>query len=577
MTEAQAEQELRGLRDSRRLTGPNVLADYPGAVIDAAVSEEEASALAAAWEVALQALLKALRWPCTRTAVRNFPGGMSLLVEGPIDALYAATELNEWAWAQAVSAQARGALPLQEDDLAHALAEATPILKASWREEANPPLLRLQRAAERHDSVFLTDDDHASVGLGKHSQQWPVRALPEAGDVAWEERGRIPVAMITGTNGKTTTVRLLREMVKAAGKVPGLSSTDWLMVGDEILDRGDWSGPGGARHILRDPRTEVALLETARGGMLRRGLALPAGEADVALVTNIAEDHLGEWGIQDLDMLADTKFIIRHAGKRLVLNADDACSVARKEQCAVPLTWFSLKADQELLQSHRAAGGHAAWLQDGQLWWQADGEARALIAATEVPVTMGGAAAHNVANALAAVAVAFALGLPQEAILAGLRTFRSDPKDNPGRLNRFDIDGATVLVDFAHNPHGLAALFSMAQAMPAHRRLVTIGQAGDRSDEAIREIALAAWHSGADRIVIKEQPTHLRGRELGEIPRILHQALIEVGCPEERIGHAASELEAAKQALDWAQDGDLLLLLILDQREEVLELLRDQS
>ena len=577
MTEAQAEQELRGLQDSRRLTGPNVLADFPGAVIDAAVTAEEAPLLAAAWEVALQALLEKLRWPCTRTAVRHFPGGMSLLVEGPMDALYAATELNEWAWAQAVAAQERGELPLAAESVAQAVAAGVPALKASWREEANPPLLRLQRAAERHDVVFLTDDDHASVGLGGHAQKWPVDSLPEAGDVEWESHGRIPVAMITGTNGKTTTVRIMREMVLAAGKVPGLSSTDWLMVGNEILDRGDWSGPGGARNILRDPRTEIALLETARGGMLRRGLALPAGEADVALVTNIAEDHLGEWGIQDLDMLADTKFIIRHAGKRLVLNADDACSVARMEQCTVPLTWFSLNAESELLQGHRAAGGHAAWLENGQLWWQAGGEARALIAVTDVPVTMCGAAAHNVANALAAIAVAFALGIPEDAILTGLRNFRSDPKDNPGRLNRFDIEGATVLVDFAHNPHGLAALFDMAKAMPAKRRLVTIGQAGDRNDEAIREIALAAWHSGADRIVIKEQPTHLRGRELGEIPRILHQTLIEAGCPEDRIGHADCELEAAQQALQWAQEGDLLLLLTLDQREEVLELLRSQS
>lgn len=577
MTDAAAEAELRGLRDSRRLTGPNVLADFPGAVLDAAVGDDEADSLADAWETAVQALCEVLRWPTRRTARRRFPGGLSLLLEGPMDALYVATELNEWAWSQAVAAADGPGLPLEAAAVEAAAAEAAPALKKEWRGEANPPLLRLQRAAAREGVAFLTDDDHVSVGLGRHATTWPVRSLPEAGDVDWAAYGRVPTAMITGTNGKTTTVRMLRAMVLAAELVPGLSSTDWLMVGDEVLDRGDWSGPGGARTILRDPRVDVALLETARGGMLRRGLGLPAGEADVALVTNIAEDHLGEWGIQDLDMLADTKFIIRRAGKRLVLNADDACSVARQELCTVPLTWFSLDAEQPLLVTHRRGGGHAAWLEDGALWWQDEAGARALLPVAEVPVTMDGAARHNVANALAAVAVAFALGLPEAAILAGLRGFRSDAHDNPGRLNRFDIDGATVLVDFAHNPHGLEALFEMAAAMPAKRRLVTIGHAGDRSDDAIRDVALSAWRSGVDRILIKEQEEHLRGREPGEIPRIMHQALIEAGCPEDRIGMTGSELEAAEQALDWAEPGDLLLILALAQREEVLGMLRGRS
>jgi len=577
MTDAVTETALRGLRDSRRLTGPNVLAEYPGGVLDAALPREDAEGVAAAWETAIAVLMEQLQWPTRRTAVRHFPGGLSLMLEGPMDALYVATELNEWAYGQAIRALDQGSLPLEAAALQAAAVNAASALKKSWREEANPPLLRLQRAADRHGVLFLADDDHASIGMGRHAQTWPVRSLPEAGDVDWQAHGRIPVAMITGTNGKTTTVRMLRQMVLASGQSPGVSTTDWLMVGEEILDRGDWSGPGGARHILRDPRVEVALLETARGGMLRRGLALPAGEADVALITNIAEDHLGEWGIQDLDMLADTKFIIRHAGKRLVLHADDPCSVARQDRCTQPLSWFSLDPENPLLAQHRAAGGHAAWLEEGSLWWQDEQGTRSLLTLTEIPATLDGAARHNIANALAAVAVAGGLGLPDSAIQQGLRDFRSDTEDNPGRLNRFAVHGTTVLVDFAHNPHGLEALFQMAAAMPAKRRLVTIGHAGDRSDQAIKDVALAAWRSGADRILIKEQPEHLRGRELGEIPRLMHQALSEAGCEEERIGHAASELEAAEQALAWAQPGDLLLLLTLSQREEVLTLLRNRS
>lgn len=555
----------REMRDSRRLTGPNVIWHRPGPVIDIALPDEDAEAARAAWEKALRALLEGVGWETEQTAFRKFPGGLSLAFSAPMDALYAACEMNEWAWAAAEAEMDGGEAP----DLAAAVER----FAGEIRSESNKPLVRLQQAAERHGALFLTDDDHVSVGAGRYCKSWPVNRLPESGEVDWAARERIPIAMITGTNGKTTTVRLLKCMVDAMGKVPGVSSTDWLMVGDRIVDRGDWSGPGGARTILRDPAVDVALLETARGGMLRRGLGLAAGEADVALVTNIAEDHLGEWGIQDLDMLADTKFIIRHAGKRLVLNADDEKSVERAHLVERPITWFSLDAQDPLVQEHLASGGHASLLDRDALWWCADGEAEQLIAVEDIPITLGGAARHNISNCLAAVAVAKALKLDQDAILAGLRNFQSDPADNPGRLNLFELGGVKVLVDFAHNPHGLQALFAMADAMQPKRRLVTVGHAGDRGDDSIREVACTAWDSGVDRLIIKEQDEHLRGRALGVIPQIMHDALLACGAPAEAIGRADSELEATLQALAWAEPGDLLLLLTLQQRDAVLHLL----
>ncbi len=558
------------MRDSRRLTGPNVLWERPGPVIDLALSPaageteaELADRAEQAWRRHLTPLLEAVGWGGAGTASRRFPGGLSLAFAAPMDALYAACELNELAW-EAAAAELEGGAAVD-------LEAGAERLRAEVRQECNPPLLRLQRAAARRGKLFLSCDDVVSVGAGRWSRSWPANRLPEPGDVEWDKTAAIPVAMITGTNGKTTTVRLLKAMVGAAGRVPGLSSTDWLRVGDQILDRGDWSGPGGARAILRHREVDVALLETARGGMLRRGLGLGPGEADVVLVTNIAPDHLGEWGVQDLDMLADTKFVIRHAGRAVVLNADDQKSVERAGWIEQPLTWFSLDAGNPVVAAHLAGGGRAAVLRGEELCWCEDGAVRPLLTAGEVPFTLGGAARHNVANALAAVAVAKGLWLAEEAITAGLRGFQSDTRDNPGRLNRFELGGVRVVVDFAHNPHGLEALLDMTAAMGGRRRLVTLGHAGDRDDEAIREVARAAVRSGVDRVILKEQDEHLRGRAAGEVTAILEDELRQGGFPADGIGRAASELEATEQALEWAEPGDLLLLLTLAQRAEVLE------
>jgi UDP-N-acetylmuramyl tripeptide synthase len=256
--------------------------------------------------------------------------------------------------------------------------------------------------------------------------------------------------------------------------------------------------------------------------MLRRGLAVGPQEADVVLVNNIAADHLGEWGVQNLDMLADTKFVIRHAGRHVVINAEDEKSVERAHLVEQPLTWFSLNLDLPHLKKHIASGGKAATLQEGNLCWTQDEETEVFLSASEVPMTLHGAAKHNVANALAAISVAKELGIPDSAIRQGLRSFQSNVKDNPGRMNQFDVKGISVFVDFAHNPHGLSALFEMTANLPSKRRLVTLGHAGDRNDENLKELARTAAASGVDCILLKEQPKNLRGRKLGEVPRIIH-------------------------------------------------------
>ena len=550
------------LRDSRRLTGPNLLLDRAGAVLEVSLAPEEAAAVVAAWQENVRRMLGSVGWPGEEIAVRRFPGGASLAISAPIDALYSATEVNEWAWAAAERAMA-GA-PVAD------LGEGAEGLRARIAQEANPALLALRDAAAAHGVSFLWDDRHVSVGLGTGSITWPAEALPDPATVDWSAVHDVPVLMVTGTNGKTTTVRLLGAIAAAAGKVPGLTSTDHVEVGGEVVDRGDYSGPGGARILLRDRRVEIAILETARGGMLRRGLAVTSAEA--ALVTNVAADHLGEFGVFDLPTLAEAKLVIAQAvkpGGRIVLNADDPELLVAAGRLTRPVTWFSLDPANPWVWSHLAAGGDACFLQDGVLVLARGSQRTPVVRAEEIPLTLGGAARHNVANALGALGLAAAAGLPVEAIAEGLRSLTS----NLGRAAWMELGGAHLLLDYAHNPHGLAALVELAKSLPGERRLLVLGQAGDRDDEAIRELARAAWPLRPDRIVVKELPEMLRGRGRGEVSTVLRDEFLRLGAAPESITISGTELEGIREALAWARPGDLLVLLIHTQRDEALALL----
>ncbi|MBT8104153.1 MAG: Mur ligase, partial [Woeseiaceae bacterium] len=428
------------------------------------------------------------------------------------------------------------------------------------KDEANTELMWLIEQAEEHGKTLLWDDDEVSVGLGCGSRTWPVTDIPDSVD--WDEIHDVPVGVVTGTNGKTTTVRLASHILRAAGHNVGLSSTDWISVNDEVLDRGDWSGPGGARAVLRQRSVDAAILETARGGLLRRGLGVQ--HADAALITNISEDHLGDFGSQDLDELLAIKWIVSRAvveSGRLVLNADDALLRDRARSYAGELVWFSLDANNETVAAHTAAGG-LAFVLDGDELVKLQGNARKQICLShEIPITFGGAARHNVANALAAAALTWCMGSSLQDIQDGLKTMAQD--ENPGRSNLFDLGGRRVLVDFAHNPAAMAALFDIARAVPAKRRVLCFGQAGDRTDELIRELARDAWAIGLDRVIVSELAAYHRGREHGDVFRLIQDELLKAGAEESQIGHFETETESFESAIDWAQPGDLVIMLAL--------------
>ncbi|SLN55800.1 Cyanophycin synthetase [Roseovarius litorisediminis] len=552
--------------DVRRLTGPGLMWDLPGAVIDVFFDDVDADQVVELWNKHARRVLDALGWQDESLASRQFQGGVNLALSAPMDQLYSSVFAAQTAWHFCAAAL----LDQEPDDFDSMIAD----VKGVMAQEANPALITLITAAHEHGVDILCDDDEISVGHGNGSKVWPVDALPAPDQVDWATLHDVPIAFITGTNGKTTTTRLCTAIAKAAGKVAGLTSTDFVRVGDKILDRGDYSGPGGARMLLRNPRLEVACLEVARGGILRRGL--PTRRARVAVVTNVANDHLGQYGVNTVPELAQAKFAVHRTLAEdgvLVLNADDAFVVAEAAHTDATIWWVSLNPNAPQVQSARAKGIPCAFLREKTLVFF-DGQAeQSMISLSDVPITMHGAAKYNISNVLEALCVGKAMDFPDTAICAGLSSFRPDAKDNPGRCNEFSYGGARVFVDFAHNPHSIAAVCDAMSELPAKRRFIMLSHAGDRSDQDIHDVTLTALKFDPDIVVATELEGYLRGRNLGEVPVLIEKAAIGAGLSPDQMQFADSPKHAAQMILKQLQPGDLALLLVLAERDEVFQLL----
>jgi UDP-N-acetylmuramyl tripeptide synthase len=559
------------LTDSRRLTGANLYWDCPSAIIDVAI-DEPPEGIIEAWECAARQYLEAVGYEEQQTCSRTFDGGASLLISAPIDVLYAMCELNEAAWAAALHEAGHGDSP--------DLRELLPRLNRLFDEERNPELLALQAAARAQGVPFLWDDDEVSLAYGASTLVWPPDALPSPQDIDWESLHSIPLALVTGTNGKSTTVRMTAAIMSAAGYRAGLTSTDFIRVGERVIDTGDYSGTGGARTLMRQADVEMAVLEVARGGLLRRGLGVE--QANAAVVTNVAADHLGEYGINSVAELIPAKFIVHRAlGEEdpLILNADDAGVSNFARTLNNKVAWFSTDPDNSLITQAVTRGETACFLEDGWLVVSQAGHSRTVIRVEDISATRGGIVRYNISNALAAMSIAIALEIPDDAIRRGLAEFRGDESDNPGRANWFEHpigDGIVrIIVDFAHNEHGMLALAETVRQIPSSRIVLLMGQAGDRLDKDIADMVKAACGMKPDQLLVAQLPGYERGREPHEVPDLIRKEAIRCGTPENHIEHFSDPSEATATALQRARPGDLLVLLALTQREEALRLVHD--
>jgi cyanophycin synthetase len=554
------------LDDFRRLTGPGLLWSHVGANLDISCPSEHLDQMITVWYQQARRVLDAIGWQDEKIIDRRFDGGANLAVSSPMDQLYSAMFACQTAWhftaAQLLNTTSNN-FDIMIDDL-----------KNVMHRESNPELIALINAANSHGIDVLCDDDELSLGHGTGSETWSVFNLPQPEDVNWANLHDVPVALITGTNGKTTSTRLCSAIGTAAGLTAGITSTEFVRVGDDILDYGDYSGPGGARMLLRDKRLDVAFLEVARGGILRRGL--PLRRARAALVTNVAADHLGQYGVNTVEELAIAKFAVHRtlaAGGILVLNADD--SYVEDEASRTPVTkcWFSLDAEHHLIAEAKYNGLTCAWQEGDNLVYFDGKRAHTIVKVKDIPLTMGGAADYNIRNSLGALCLAKAMNIDDNAIAKGLCSFNNDAKDNPGRCNEFLLNGARVFIDFAHNPHSISAVTDALASIPAKRRFLMISHAGDRSDQDILEATKCALALSPDVLMAAELPQYLRGRELGDTIRLTHKQAKQQGMLAHQLLIADGPAAGAQAVLKQLQQGDLALLLVLSEREEVFAML----
>ena len=381
------------------------------------------------------------------------------------------------------------------------------------------------------------------------------------------EDGRVPVIAVTGTNGKTTTVRLTSHLLRTHGLRVGMTNTDGVYVNGRQTDSGDCSGPRSARNVLAHPDVDAAVLETARGGMLREGLAFD--RCHVAVVTNIGMgDHLGLNYISTVEDLAVLKRMIVQnvaASGTAVLNATDPLVARMAVNCPGDVIFFGLDTHHPIIATHRAQGKRVLFVEDDHIVAM-QGQHSVRIPLSEEPVTRSGAIAFQIENAMASIAAAWAINIPWETICKGLSTFISDIQGVPGRFNVFEYKGATVIADYGHNPDAIKALVQAVTNLPAQKRSVVISGAGDRRDDDIREQTRIIGDA-FDEVVLYQDACQ-RGRVDGEVLKLLRQGL-EGAKRTRQVDEIYGEFLAIDKAMERLNQGDLCLILI-DQVEEAL-------
>jgi cyanophycin synthetase len=433
----------------------------------------------------------------------------------------------------------------------------------------------ISRPLEEQGGVVVAVVANPAFGLHGPSADAlrPVAEALVAGLFPDGEMGRIPVAAVTGVNGKTTTSRLLAHIVARTGRCVGLTCTEGIYVGGRRAEAGDCSGPQSARAVLQNPRVEAAVLETARGGILRAGLGFD--RCDVAVVTNIADgDHLGIADIDTPEKLARVKRtlvdVVAPAGAA-VLKADDPLTAGMAEDCPGSVVFFARDGEHPVVMRHRAANGRAAFVRDGRIVLAEGGQEIPLLPLERVPLTHGGRVAFQVENALAAAAAAWALGVPCEVILAGLESFAADLERAPGRFNLVEVHGATVVLDYGHNAASLSCVLETLAAWPHARRTAVYGGVGDRRpDDLVRQGELLG--DAFDRVLLYEEEGCMRGRQAGELNALMRRGLAAGGRVTD-IEEVQGAVRAVEVALESVRPGELLLVQV-DQVDATVELVR---
>jgi cyanophycin synthetase len=389
---------------------------------------------------------------------------------------------------------------------------------------------------------------------------------------------KIPIVAVTGTNGKTTTSRMIAHIARERGLVVGWSSTDGIYVDGELIEEGDYSGPSGAGRVLARPEVELAVTETARGGILLKGIGVTRN--DVSVVTNVTADHLGLQGIDTLDQLAEVKSVVARITRKdgwAVLNADDPRVIAMAGQVRAQHWVFSREPEAPGVREALSGGGRATTVIDGWVCVLSPGrDPEPVIELAHVPMTLSGLSRFNVENALAATSAALAIGIDLETVRRGLATFHPDPEHNPGRMNLFSLRGVTVVLDLAHNEAGLQAMIEIMNGVrhPGARLLLALGAVGDRQDELLELLGELAARD-CDEVVIAHKERYLRGRSRDDLEQLLRRGAERVGGVVGEVFD--TEVEALASLVQRGQPGDVVGLMCHAERHEAYAWLSEQG
>ncbi len=398
----------------------------------------------------------------------------------------------------------------------------------------------------------------------------------EAGPVPTTLRPRVPIVAVTGTNGKTTTSRMVAHIGRTHGLHVGWSSTDGIYIDGELVEPGDYSGPSGAGRVLAHKEVQLAVTETARGGILLKGIGLAYNH--VSVFTNVSADHLGLHGIDTLDQLAEVKSVVCRITRPdgwVVLNADDPRVLATRSTIKAKPWVFSRDADSPAIREVVADGGRATTVIDG--WLSVitpNSDPDPLLEVVDIPMTLAGLSRFNVENALGAASAALAIGLPRAAVIEGLRSFAPDPQHNPGRMNFFSKGDISVVIDLAHNEAGLEALLEIMNGVrrPPAKLLLGLGAVGDRQDDIVEALGELGARD-ADVAVIAHKAGYLRGRSTDELDELFRRGAARVGV--EHLASYPTEVSGLEAMVSEAGPGDVVGLMCHEDRQGVYDWLAE--
>lgn len=549
---------------SRRLVGPNLFFKETGTVLDVPLTYDKEKLTDLFYQEAKR-ILPELGWVDIKIAHKFFNNGVRFAMTAPVDITMPACDVIDFIWLSVREYVENGEFKTIE--------KAKNTLLPLIETDKNLTYCKLHELAKSKGLNAFRDKNKAYIGSGTGCYEFDlVRDTLES--IEWSKIYDIPAVIVTGTNGKTTTIRLTDFICRFAGKLTGYTSTDWVKVNDELVDEGDYSGPTGHQFVLTDKKVEVALLESARGGLLKRGLI--ESYVNAAAVTNVSADHLGEDGIETVAELAEAKSIVfRTMGQNshAIINLDNSYMKGKFDDLNCHKIIVTQNPDEHDMGYYLAKADYACIVEDGKFIWVKNNQRTIILDIQDAPITVNGFAKHNIENTMIAIALSFKLGIEFTTIAAALKEYKNDPKVNRGRANVFEWDNKVAVLDYAHNEASIDALLSMMKAYDkGGKTYLMIGTTGDRKYliSPINDIILKY---GIDFIVLKETSKYLRSAEFMELPLSIRKDLNDKGYDIANTFISHGELEGVKYIIDKLEDNDVAIFCCQAEVEAVVNYL----